>query len=233
MKINAAEANKCTRFDALHGLYVITDAKLGGGHLAIARAALAGGAQILQLRDKVSPLPQVLPIAHQLRRLTRDAGALFIVNDRVDLALWSEADGVHLGPDDFPPAAARQLLGESALIGVSCHSPREAELAAHEGADYIGAGAIFGTLTKSDAGAPIGLEKLAEICRATALPVAAIGGVGAGNIHTLAPTGARMACVISAVTGPLDSKSDPDEMTRAVRELRALFDGALVPNLDS
>ena len=220
---------KRARLEKLHGLYVITDAALGGGHLAIARAALDGGANILQLRDKVSSLRHILPIAHQLRRLTHDAGALFIVNDRVDVALWSHADGVHLGLDDFPPGAARQLLGDNALIGVSCHSPREAELAAQGGADYIGAGAIFATQTKSDAGAGIGLENLSAICRATTLPVAAIGGINARNIGTLAPAGARMACVISAVTGPSHAPLDVETMTRAVRELKAAFFGARGP----
>ena len=231
--IQQHQAEKRVRLEKLHGLYVITDAALGGGHLAIARAALSGGANILQLRDKVSSLRHVLPIAHQLRRLTHEAGALFIVNDRVDVALWSQADGVHLGPDDFPPNAARQLLGDNAIIGVSCHSPREAELAAQDGADYIGAGAIFATQTKSDAGAGIGLENLSAICRATNLPVAAIGGINARNIGTLAAAGAQMACVISAVTGPANSPAVAAAMVRSVRELKAKFSGARVPTFDS
>jgi len=203
----------------LHGLYVITDARLSGGHLAIARAALDGGASIVQLRDKSTPLPQLLPIAGEIRRLTRAANALFIINDRADIALAVGADGVHLGPDDLPVAEARRVLGPHKIIGASCGTPEEAVAAWQSGADYIGAGAIFGTQTKLDAGDAIGLDVLRTIVNATPLPVAAIGGVSPDNIASTREAGARMACVISAVT----NAGDETAMTEAVRHLVSRF----------
>lgn len=215
----------------LQGLYVITDERLGGGHLAIARAAIAGGASILQLRDKSTPPRQLLPVARELRRLTRAAGVLFIVNDRPDLALAFEADGVHLGPDDLPPAQARRVLGNERIIGVSCGDEEEARRAAAEDADYIGAGAIFGSATKHDAGPAIGLERLRAIVAATPLPVAAIGGLNAANIAAVKAAGAAMACVISAVTSAAGEVGGEDAgeasgetaMARATRDLAERF----------
>ncbi len=199
----------------LRGLYVVTDQQLGGGHLAIARAALAGGASIIQLRDKTTAPRPLLAAAHEIRRLTREAGALFVINDRLDLALLCEADGVHLGPDDWPLPEARRVLGESKLLGASCGTPAEAILAQKQGAHYIGAGAVFATATKSDAGAAIGIAALAQIVAATSLPVAAIGGINAQNIASTRVAGAKMACVVSAVAGAGDEAA----MTRATREL--------------
>lgn len=199
----------------LQGLYIITDERMGGGHLAIARAALAGGATIIQLRDKTSSWRQLLAIAHELRLITRAANALFFVNDRVDLALATHADGVHLGPDDMPLPAARRILGPHRLIGASCANPEEAHAATIAGADYIAAGAIFGTSTKSDAGAPIGVATLGTIKAATSLPVAAIGGIDQDNITTITRVGVPMACVISAVA----KAGDQAAMTAATRDL--------------
>lgn len=188
----------------LHGLYVITDERATGSHEAMARAAIKGGARIIQLRGKNTAFSQLLETAHILRHLTREAGVLFIINDDPELTLTVQADGVHLGPDDLTPRQARQMLGSGYLIGVSCGDALEAKSAAQEGADYIGAGAVFGTQTKHDAGAPIGLAVLRSIVEATALPVAAIGGVGLSNIHSVREAGAKMACVISEIAGAGD-----------------------------
>jgi thiamine-phosphate pyrophosphorylase len=183
------------------GLYVITDAALrpDRSHVDIVRAVLAGGARIVQLRDRSSPLSTVVAQGREIRRLTREAGALFIVNDRVDVALACDADGVHLGLDDIRPEEARLLLSADGIIGVSVNSIEEAQAAESAGADYIGVGAIFGTATKSDAGAPIGLERLREIKRATTLPVVAIGGISLKNLRSVAEAGADAAAVVSAV----------------------------------
>lgn len=198
------------------GLYVITDCVLrpDRSHVDIAKAALAGGARLVQLRDKTSPLSRVLEEGREIRRLTREAGALFIVNDRVEVALALDADGVHLGPDDFPPAEARRLLGAERIVGVSVSSVEEAEAARRNGASYLGVGAIFATTTKADAGAPIGVERLKEIKRATPLPVVAIGGIALHNIRAVAEAGADAAAVISAVV----CAEDMTAMTRALVE---------------
>lgn len=215
----------------LRGLYVITDAEIGGGHELMARAALAGGARILQLRDKTTPLRQLLPIAEQLRALTRECGALLLINDRLDLALACEADGVHLGDDDFPLEVARRVLGESKIIGVSASNPDLARAAERGGATYLGVGAVFGTRTKLDAGAAIGLETLRAVVDATSLPVAAIGGVEARNLASVLAAGAAMACVISALGKGFDAELSAGEnerkMAQTARELVVLADAAL------
>ncbi|MDF2439556.1 MAG: thiamine-phosphate pyrophosphorylase [Abditibacteriota bacterium] len=201
----------------LRGLYVITDERWGGGHLAIARAALRGGASVVQLRAKNTPLPKLLSVAQELRRLTREHGALFLINDRIDVALLCQSDGVHLGPDDCPVALARRALGPHILIGASCGDAEESRQAELDGADYIGAGDIFGTATKPDAGAPIGLEGLQRIAQSTQLPVAAIGGLSRDTIHAAIEHGAAMACAISAVA----KAGDDTAMQQAARELIA------------
>ncbi len=207
---------------ALRGLYAITDERMGGGHVATAQAALEGGARILQLRDKTTPPRQLLPIALQLRVLTRQFGALFIINDSLDLALAARADGVHLGPEDWPVAVARGVLGPHFLIGASCHDLAEARRAEIEGADYIGVGAIFATQTKLDAGDAIGLEALREIARGTMLPIAAIGGIEESNIGDLPAAGAEMACVVSAIA----RAGNPIAMSEAARCLHLVFQRA-------
>lgn len=205
----------------LRSLYVITDAALGGGHIAIARAALAGGARIVQYRDKSGrSLNEILPELLAIRAMTQAAGALLIINDRIDWALACDADGVHLGPDDAPVAEARRMVSKirpDLLIGASCGSPEEARAAHASGANYIGAGAIFGTQTKLDAGEAIGLDALAAIVDATPLPVAAIGGIGPANIASVVARGAAMACVVSAVA----SAGDEAAMICAARDLIA------------
>lgn len=206
------------RLALLHGLYVITDAQLmpNRSHLEITRAALTGGARIIQLRDKTMSIPQLITTARRLRHLTQEAGALLLINDHVDVALVTEADGVHLGPEDFGPSIARRVLGPDKLVGVSVNSVQEAELAAPF-ASYFGVGAIFGSSTKSDAGPPIGLGRIGEIKAAFPhIPVVAIGGISRENIASVAEAGANAAAVISAVV------SAPD-MEAATRELRDLF----------
>jgi thiamine-phosphate pyrophosphorylase len=209
---------------ALRGLYVITDERIAGkkssdNHERIARAAIAGGANIIQLRAKSTPVAQQLPIARVLRDMTRAAGVLLIINDNAQLALEADADGVHLGPDDVSPIEARKLLGASKIVGVSCGDTGEARIAFANGADYIGAGAIFSTRSKDDAGAPIGLENLQKIVAATPLPVAAIGGIGLENVTAVAKSGAAMACVISAI----NNCADESEMTQATHALCEKF----------
>jgi thiamine-phosphate pyrophosphorylase len=198
------------------GLYVITDAALGGGHLPIARAAVAGGARIVQLRDKSArPLSKILAEARAVRAITQASDVLLFINDRLDLALACEADGVHLGPDDLPVAAARRIVPAGFLVGASCGTPDEARRATDEGANIIGAGAIFGTQTKKDAGDAIGVEALSAIVAATSLPVAAIGGVSLANIARVTAAGASFACVVSAVA----SAGDEIAMTQSVGAL--------------
>jgi len=191
--------------ERLH-LCVITDANLvpDRDHAAIAEAALAGGADMIQLRDKTGSLRDLLPQARAIQALCRSRGALFIVNDRVDLALAADADGAHVGQEDLPAASARRLLGPRRLMGVSTHSLAQAEAARQAGADYIGFGPMFATGTKDTGYTPRGLDALREIRRAVSLPVLAIGGIGLENVVLVIEAGATAPAVISAVVAAPD-----------------------------
>ncbi|MBI5809733.1 MAG: thiamine phosphate synthase [Deltaproteobacteria bacterium] len=164
----------------ISGLYAIIDASIikPDGMEKTAHAVLEGGARIIQLRAKDFGGGAMLKAARLLRGLTSRYGALFIVNDRVDIALISGASGVHLGSDDIPAKDARALLGTTSIIGLSTHNLKEVEAAAGQGADYISFGPVFSTETKKDAQSPKGIEALKDAVRATRLPVVAIGGIG-------------------------------------------------------
>jgi len=205
------------KHSALRGLYVITDPHLGGGHLAAAHAALQGGARIVQLRDKEATTRQLVEYAQALRALTREYGALLIINDRLDVALAVEADGVHLGQDDMPVPLARRVAGEQLIIGVSAETVEEALRAESEGADYLGVGPMFATATKPDAGTPVGPERLREIKQHVRLPVFGIGGITLQNAAHVLQAGADGICVISAIlTAP-----DPVQATQQFAALWA------------
>jgi thiamine-phosphate pyrophosphorylase len=184
--------------------------------VAVAAAALRGGADILQLRHKTMARGELLALARRLRRLASES--LFIVNDHVDIALLSEADGVHLGPDDLSVGAARRVAGDRLLIGASVSTPAAARVAIADGADYIGAGATFATPIKTGKQV-IGPAGVAEVAAAvgSTVPVFAIGGIEEGNIAQLTAAGLRRACVIRAIS----ESADPEQ---AARRLRAMLD---------
>jgi thiamine-phosphate pyrophosphorylase len=190
--------------DRLH-LCVITDPGLAGrDHAAIAAAAVAGGADMIQLRDKSGDLRALLPQARAIQALCRAHGAIFIVNDRLDLALAAGADGVHVGQDDLPAEAARQLLGPGKILGVSAHTRGQAEAAQAGGADYIGFGPIFPTGTKETGYTPRGLGGLQEVRAAVRLPILAIGGISLERTADVIAAGATAPAVISAVVAAPD-----------------------------
>lgn len=168
------------------GAYVIT----AGNHLEIARSACKGGAGILQYRDKTAPRKEMLKQALAIREITREYGTLFIVNDFIDIALLSKADGVHLGQDDIPIREARQIAPADFIIGVSTHSLEQAVEAEKQGADYIGSGPVFATPTKENY-IPIGVETLEQVLKTVSVPVVAIGGLNLENIPQLQKIGAR------------------------------------------
>ena len=186
-------------------LIVITDRRLAARAVEDAvAAALAAGAPAIQLRDKEIAPRDLLPIARRLRGLTRAAGALLFVNDRLDIALAAGADGVHLGPDDLPVAPARRIAPPGFLIGYSTDDPRAARRAAARGADYIGCGAVYPTTTKAGAGAPIGLSRVKEVARAVAVPVIGIGGITPDRAPEVRAAGAAGCAAISAVMAAPD-----------------------------
>jgi len=198
-------------------LYIVTDrqASRGRDHISMVRAALAGGADVIQLRDKALSGHDLYALAKDMGSLVRSSRAMFIVNDRLDIALAAGADGVHLGQDDLPVAAARSLSPPSFIIGVSVGSVEEALAAERDGADYIALSPVFSTPTKDDAGPGHGLEVLSEIKAAVRLPVIAIGGVNEGNVMEVVAAGADGVAVISAVLGA----DDVEAAARSMREL--------------
>lgn len=198
---SAARNRTGTMLVMLKGLYVITDNTLrpGRGHIEIAQAVLEAGGRILQLRDKHASTRELVQTGIRLRELTRAYHALLIVNDRVEVALAVEADGVHLGQEDMPLPLARQLMGEQAIIGISAATIEEAVQAESEGANYLGVGPMFATGTKPDAGLPVGPERLKEIKQHVRIPVFGIGGISPQNYRIVLEAGADGVCVIGAI----------------------------------
>ncbi len=187
-------------------LYVITDRRFARGRLltGIVAQAIAGGAGVIQLRDKESSAKELVQTGLALRNVTCKTGTLFIVNDRVDVAMVVDADGAHLGQDDLPPIYARRIMGSKKIIGVSVGSVAEAIQAVADSADYISVGSIFPTQTKPDAGGAVGTQLITQIKNAVDIPVVAIGGITADNIAQVAEAGADCVAVISAVVGADD-----------------------------
>ncbi|MCD6231947.1 thiamine phosphate synthase [Candidatus Aerophobetes bacterium] len=198
----------------LGSIYLLTDPNLSSGrtHEEVVRESIAGGAKIIQLRDKIATTRKLIEIGKKLREMTLKAGVIFIVNDRVDIALSVDADGVHLGEDDMPIAYARKILGEGKIIGISVDNVEKAKIAEAEGADYIALGPIFSTKTKINAGEPVGVEEIKKVKSIVRLPVIAIGGINLQNIQLVAMAGADSVAVISAVVGAPDIR-------RAMKEL--------------
>ncbi len=183
----------------LSGFYFITDSGLtSGGVPGDVAAAIAGGAALVQYREKLRAFDERLAEARELAGLCRAAGVPLIVNDDIALAREAGADGVHLGQGDAPPAEAREALGAGAIIGVSVGTPEEAREAERAGANYVAASPVFATTTKLDAGPGVGLEGLRVIRAATGLPLAAIGGLTLGGLPDVIAAGADLICAISA-----------------------------------
>jgi thiamine-phosphate diphosphorylase len=202
----------------LSGLYVITDRGLARGrsHEDVVEAALRGGAHVIQLRDKEASRAELLPIGRRLSQLCRDAGALFIVNDDPELARDCGAHGVHVGPTDMPPAQARAIVGPNAIVGWSIKdSVALARQAEDLGVSYVAIGSIYPTSTKEGASA-VGLEPIRQVKQAVSLPIAAIGGINAGNAAEVAAAGAHMVCVISAAVAARDVEAACRELTAAI-----------------
>ena len=175
---------------------------------------LEGGAKLLQLRVK-SLLPRdFLALARRVREQTRAAGCQLIVNDRIDIALACDADGVHLGQDDLPLAAGKKLLGDR-IVGISTHDIAQAQEAERNGADYIGFGPMFGTTTKNTGLSARGIDMLKQIHAAVKIPIVAIGGINEQNVSQVWQAGADAAAIISDILGA-------EDIAGKVRRIRAL-----------
>lgn len=188
-------------------LYVIIDGKFSKGRslVYLARQAIAGGADAIQLRHKEASARELVEIGRRLRVLTKKEKILFIVNDRVDIAYGVDADGVHLGQDDLPLEVARSILGKKKFIGISTHSLPQALKAQERGADYIGVGPIFSTPTKPDYKA-VGTALIEKIKDKIKIPFVAIGGIDETTIDKVIASGAQRVAVVRAVCAANDIK---------------------------
>ncbi len=196
------------------GVYLVTDAELSAGRstVEVVEAAIEGGVDVVQLREKETSARTRYDLGLELRELTRDENVSLIVNDRIDLADAIDADGVHLGDDDLPIAAAREQLGEDALVGRSVSTPEAAHEAEAAGADYLGVGAVYGTASKETTPeqSNIGLDRIRAVREATDLPFVGIGGITPENAADVVSAGADGVAVISAIT----AADDPEAATR-------------------
>jgi len=203
-------------------LYVILDRAAAAGRdlVEILDAVVAGGARMVQLREKTWPSGQLLPLAETLRARCRQAGVTFVMNDRVDLALVLEADGVHLGQDDLPPSLARPLLRPGMILGVSTHSVEQARRAQAAGADYVAVGAMFPTQTKPDFEL-VGPALIRAVRREVRMPLVGIGGITPQNAGEVIRAGADGVAVISALCAAPDPASTSVHFLDAIRRARA------------
>jgi len=178
--------------------------------MSLLEAVLAGGGRLVQLREKTLPLSKLFPLAEAIRQRCRQAGARFIVNDRADLALAVDADGLHVGQDDMPAAVARRLLRPGMILGVSTHDETQARQALRDGADYVAAGSIFPTGSKAGFQL-VGPALVRKLRPEIPVPLVAIGGITEDNVGQVMAAGADSVAVISAVCGA----PDPAEATRS------------------
>lgn len=202
------------------GIYAILSEEhsLGRSNLEVCEALLRAGIKVIQYREKDKKAGAMFDECQALRRITRDAGATFIVNDHLDLALLTDADGVHLGQEDLPPTAARKLLGPGKIIGLSTHGPSQARAAQTSGVvDYIGVGPIFATKTKKDVCDPVGFEYLDYVVEHIPMPFVAIGGIKEHNIADVRGRGAHVVCLVTEIVGAEDIEAKVRSLLSAMK----------------
>ena len=200
------------------GLYALTSElhSQGRNNIEVAREILTSGVPILQYREKGKKVRIMYEECQVLRAMTQQHGAMFLINDHLDLALAVGADGVHIGQDDLPLSKVREIVGPDLLIGVSTHSPAQAEAAVRGGADYIGVGPLFATKTKIDVCEPVGLDYLKYIVKNLTIPFVAIGGIKEHNLAEVIKLGARTVALVTEIV------SDPDIAGKIMRLQRIM-----------
>lgn len=200
----------------IHGYYFITDSNLSrNGIFEDVKSAIRAGVSIVQYREKDKSTRAMYDEALKLREMIHSG--IFIINDRVDIAVAVDADGVHIGENDMPVSITRRMLGAEKIIGVTVHTLQEAIKAKKEGADYIGISPIFQTTTKPDAKEPVGVSVISEIKRNVFLPVVAIGGITLENATEVIKAGADAICAISAVL-------KEEDVEKEIRKFQKLFE---------
>lgn len=194
---------------------------LGRSNVCIAEQMVKAGVGIIQYREKEKKKLHKLEECAKIRAITKEAGALFIVNDDIDIALLTQADGVHVGQDDLPAKDVRKLIGNEMILGVSTHSPVQALAAVSDGADYIGTGPIFKTFTKKDVCAPVGFDYLEYVVKNIDIPHVAIGGIKESNLDSVLAAGARCVCMVTEILGS-------DDIVSAIRRISDKIDNGVM-----
>ncbi|MDR3573498.1 MAG: thiamine phosphate synthase [Anaerolineaceae bacterium] len=206
-----------------YSLYLVTDAELSHGRSQrqIVEAAIRGGVTFVQYREKSASTRHMIEEAFDLCQLCRTYGVPFIINDRLDVALAVDADGVHVGQDDMPAALARKLIGPSKILGVSVENGTQLQAAMTDGADYVGASPIFATPTKPDAPPPMGLRGLRQLSEHAVIPIVAIGGLNASNAADVLRAGASGLAVVSAIVSAEDVEAAARMLKQIIEENRS------------
>ena len=202
--------------DIDYSVYLVTDRrnKTDEEFLNIIEEAIKGGTTIVQLREKTASTKEFYDLALKVKEITSRYDVPLLINDRIDIALAVDSEGVHIGQDDMPAGIAREIIGEDKILGVSASTVEEAKKAEIDSADYIGSGAVFPTSTKDDADS-VSKEELKEIVDSIDIPVVAIGGITVENAHTLKGSGIAGFSVVSAIM----SAEDPKEASEKLKEI--------------
>jgi thiamine-phosphate pyrophosphorylase len=214
------------RFDPRLHLVVDPSARGPAGTAALVRTAVAGGVTVVQMRQKDGSTRELVDAARRLVAELRPAGVPLIVNDRADVAVAAGADGVHVGQDDMTAADVRRIVGAQAIVGLSVWALEQLAEATPGVVDYVGVGPVFATTGKSDAVAPIGLDGVAAIALASAVPVVAIGGISVENAASVARAGADGLAVISAIVSSADALASATALRQALEDGRGVAAGA-------
>jgi thiamine-phosphate pyrophosphorylase len=205
----------------ISGYYFITDEKLSrAGNVSDVKNAVSAGVKIIQYRNKCGSTKEMYDDAVKLKKICRKKNVIFIINDRMDIAIASGADGVHIGQEDMSYSVARKILGKNKIIGITVHNLKEAKNAQKQGADYLGVSPIFSTDTKRDAGRPAGISLIEKIksCLCGTIPVMAIGGINLSNAGEVMAAGADGLCAISATVTKNNVKKE-------IKKFQKLFIG--------
>ncbi|MDT8316984.1 MAG: thiamine phosphate synthase [bacterium] len=205
----------------LPGLYLISDSNQTRGRplLKALELALEGGASLIQLREKELPTRELFELACRLRQLTGRFGAKLLINDRIDIAIAVDADGVHLPAASFGSMDSRKLIGRDKIVGLSAHSSQDAIIAEREGADFVTFSPIYYTPSKADYGEPQGLESLEEVCSKVNIPVYGLGGIRLENVRDVMGRGASGVAMISAILGAKDIKAETLKLLKSLNEV--------------
>lgn len=203
-------------------IYALTaeEFSLGRNNVEVVELLIAAGIKVIQYREKYKKAGQMYEECLKIREITRNAGVTFIVNDHIDLAILVDADGVHIGQEDLPPAKVRELIGNDKILGLSTHSPEQAKAAVESGCvDYIGVGPIFATQTKKDVCEPVGFDYLDYVVKNIEIPFVAIGGIKEHNIKEVKQHGAKIFVLVTDIVGSLDIPAKVRTIRQAIKKI--------------